>query len=236
MNAVECDNLAKSFGTRKALDSVSFALPEGSFLSVFGPNGAGKTTLLRALSTLVRPSSGDVRICGIDAKEDPDAVRACIGMVSHAPLLYPDLTAEENLLFYARLYGVANPKQRVDQLLDAVGLGHRKYDCVRAFSRGMAQRASIARAFVHSPRVVFLDEPYAGLDPHATAALDTLIASSRGTQTFAMVSHDLHKGLEMCTHVLMLARGRVVMFAPKSEIDTGEFADLYRKTLGAGVA
>lgn len=236
MSAVEVEGLVKAFGTRRALDGVSFALPEGAFLSVFGPNGAGKTTLLRVLATLARPSAGTVRIGGADLREKADEVRARIGVVSHAPMLYPDLTAEENLAFYAALYGLANPQARAAELLDAVGLAHRRLDAVRTFSRGMAQRASIARALVHDPAVVLLDEPYSGLDPHAADIFDSLIAGQRDGRTFVIVSHDLAKGFEMCTHALMLARGRVVAFAPRDELDYDAFSQLYRDTVGMGVA
>lgn len=236
MNAVEAHNLTKAFGTRKALDGVSFELPEGAFLSIFGPNGAGKTTLLRVLSTLARPTAGSASICGIDLKEDSDEARGLIGMISHASMLYPDLTAEENLVLYGKLYGVADPQARASELLEAVGLSHRRLDQVRTFSRGMTQRVSIARALVHDPRVVFLDEPYSGLDPHAVDIFDELIASVRGDRTFIMVSHDLAKGFSMCTHALVLARGRVVAFAPKEKLDYDEFAALYRSTVGMGVA
>ena len=234
--AVEAAGLSKAFGTRKAVDDVSFDLPEGAFLSIFGPNGAGKTTLLRLLSTLARPTSGSARICGIDLKEKPDEARGLIGLISHQPMLYPDLTAEENLLFYAELYGVADPKARVSELLEAVGMSHRRLDAVRTFSRGMTQRVSIARALVHDPKVVFLDEPYSGLDPHAVDIFDSLIESVRGDRTFVMVSHDLAKGFAMCTHALVLARGRIVTFAARDELDFDEFAKLYRDTVGMGVA
>ena len=236
MNAVEAKHLSKVFGTRKAVDDVSFELPEGSFLSIFGPNGAGKTTLLRVLSTLARPTSGEAFVAGVDVREEPDEAREHIGFISHQSMLYPDLTAEENLLLYAKLYGVEDPEARVAELLDAVGLAHRKLDLVRTFSRGMTQRVSIARALVHDPDVVFLDEPYSGLDPHAVEIFDELIESVRGDRTFVMVSHDLAKGFAMCTHALVLARGRIVAFAPKAELDYDEFAGLYRDTVGMGVA
>ena len=236
MNAIEAKGLTKAFGTRKALDGVSFELPEGAFLSIFGPNGACKTTLLRVLSTLARPTAGSASICGIDLKENPDEVRGLIGMISHASMLYPDLTAEENLVLYAELYGVADPQARARELLEAVGLSHRRIDQVRTFSRGMTQRVSIARALVHDPRVMFLDEPYSGLDPHAVDIFDDLIASVRGDRTFVMVSHDLAKGFALCTHVLVLARGHVVTFAPKEELDYDDFSALYRQTVGMGVA
>ncbi len=236
MNAIEAKHLSKAFGTRKAVDDVTFALPEGAFLSIFGPNGAGKTTLLRVLSTLDRPSGGEAFVSGADIKEHPDTVRERIGLISHQPMLYPDLTAEENLLLYAQLYGVEDAQGRVDQLLQAVGLAHRKLDLTRTFSRGMTQRLSIARALVHDPAVVFLDEPYSGLDPHAVDIFDELIEAQRDERTFVMVSHDLEKGFHTCTHALVLARGRIVAFAPKNELDFDEFSQLYHETVGMGVA
>ena len=235
-SAIVTRDLTKAFGTRRALDGVSFELPEGAFLSIFGPNGAGKTTLLRVLATLARPTGGEASVCGVDLKEEPDKARGLIGMISHQSMLYPDLTAEENLMLYAELYGVADPKARVSELLEAVGLSHRRLDAVRTFSRGMTQRVSIARALVHDPAVVFLDEPYSGLDPHAVEIFDELIDSVRGDRTFVMVSHDLAKGFEMCTHALVLARGRIVTFARKEDLDFDEFSQLYRETVGMGVA
>lgn len=234
--ALEVKKLTKMFGDRKALDGVSFSLPQGAFLSIFGPNGAGKTTMLRMLSTLARPTSGTVRVMGIDAKEDSDKVRDHIGLISHNSMLYPDLTAMENLMFVARLYGVVDPEARVRELLRAVELDHRRFDLVRTFSRGMTQRLSIARALINDPDVVFLDEPYAGLDPHAVEIFDELIGSLREGRTFVMVSHDLQKGFAACTHAMMLARGRVMVCAPKDELDFEEFKGLYRETVGMGVA
>ena len=234
--AIRCTGLTKAFGTRKAVDDLSFELPRGAFLSVFGPNGAGKTTLLRLLATLARPSAGAIEVDGIDLKEEPDRAREAIGLISHNSMLYPDLTAEENLLLYARLYGVREPEHRVIELLDAVGLKHRRLDRVRTFSRGMTQRVSIARALVNDPSVVLLDEPYSGLDPHAIDIFDELIASVRDGRTFVMVSHDLEKGFRLADHVLVMARGRAVSFGPKDELDEDEFRALYRSTVGSGVA
>ena len=165
--AIETKKLSKVFGNRKAVDNVTISVPKGAFLSIFGPNGAGKTTLLRMLSTLSRATSGTATLMGVDLKEEPDRARDHIGLISHNSMLYPDLTAEQNLMIYARLYGVVEPEARVLDLLEAVELKHRRLDVVRTFSRGMTQRLSIARALVHDPDVVFLDEPYSGLDPHA---------------------------------------------------------------------
>lgn len=235
-NAIDTKKLTKVFGDRKALDKVSIEVPEGAFLSIFGPNGAGKTTLVRTLATLSRATSGTALVAGFDAKEEPDKVREHIGLISHNPMLYPDLTAMENLMFTAQLYGVVNAKERVRELLRAVELDHRRFDVVRTFSRGMTQRLSIARALMNDPDVVFLDEPYAGLDPHAVEIFDGLIEQLRDGRTFIMVSHDLQKGFDVCTHALVLARGRVVSYAPKEDIDFEQFRQLYRETVGMGVA
>lgn len=235
-NAIETKKLTKVFGDRKALDKVSIEVPEGAFLSIFGPNGAGKTTLVRTLATLSRATSGTALVAGFDAKEEPDKVREHIGLISHDPMLYPDLTAMENLMFTAQLYGVVNAEERVRELLRAVELDHRRFDVVRTFSRGMTQRLSIARALMNDPDVVFLDEPYAGLDPHAVEIFDGLIEQLRDGRTFIMVSHDLQKGFDVCTHALVLARGRVVSYAPKEDIDFEQFRQLYRETVGMGVA
>lgn len=235
-NAIETKKLTKVFGDRKALDKVSIEVPEGAFFSIFGPNGAGKTTLVRTLATLSRATSGTALVAGFDAKEEPDKVREHIGLISHNPMLYPDLTAMENLMFTAQLYGVVNAEERVRELLRAVELDHRRFDVVRTFSRGMTQRLSIARALMNDPDVVFLDEPYAGLDPHAVEIFDGLIEQLRDGRTFIMVSHDLQKGFDVCTHALVLARGRVVSYAPKEDIDFEQFRQLYRETVGMGVA
>ena len=234
--AIKTKKLSKVFGNRRAVDNVSIEVPQGAFLSIFGPNGAGKTTLLRALSTLSRATSGSATLMGVDLKEDPDKARDHIGLISHNSMLYPDLTAEQNLMIYARLYGVVDREGRVLELLEAVELKHRRLDVVRTFSRGMTQRLSIARALIHDPDVVFLDEPYSGLDPHAVEIFDDLIDQQREGRTFVMVSHDLQKGFAMCTHALVLAKGKVVAFDEKDAFDFDEFSTLDRSTVGRGVA
>jgi heme exporter protein A len=234
--ALEIEGLTRTFGARKALDGVDFTLPSGAFLSIFGPNGAGKTTLLRTLTTLQNPSSGTAKVLGLDVVKDAVELRGRIGLISHNPLLYPDLSAEENLLFFSEMYGVDDPPARVSELLESVELRHRRFDLVRTFSRGMLQRLSIARALLHHPDVLFLDEPYSGLDPHAMDILDHLIAQIRGEHTFVMVSHDLSKGLELCSHALILAKGSVVRFDEKRDIDDETFAADYRSTVGLGVS
>ena len=233
---IELKGLKKDYGNGRGVFDVSFSVERGEVFGFLGPNGAGKTTLVRTLATLSRATSGTALVAGFDAKEEPDKVREHIGLISHNPMLYPDLTAMENLMFTAQLYGVVNAEERVRELLRAVELDHRRFDVVRTFSRGMTQRLSIARALMNDPDVVFLDEPYAGLDPHAVEIFDGLIEQLRDGRTFIMVSHDLQKGFDVCTHALVLARGRVVSYAPKEDIDFGQFRQLYRETVGMGVA
>lgn len=234
--ALEVRDVSRTFGARKALDKVSLDLPRGAFLSIFGPNGAGKSTFLKILSTLTPPSKGKAKVLGYDVVADAVELREHIGFISHNPLLYPDLSAAENLEFFAEIYNLDNAKDRVRDMLVAVELDHRRYDLVRTFSRGMTQRLSIARALLHAPEVIFLDEPYSGLDPHAMDILDGLVAKIRDQHTFVMVSHDLTKGLELCSHALILAKGKVVLFEDKELIDEPAFHATYRSTVGLGVS
>jgi len=235
--AIDVKHLTRKFGVRKALDDVNLELASREFLSVFGPNGAGKTTLLRILATLTPPSRGsDVKVLGYDVVKDAFELREHIGLISHNSLLYPDLTAAENLEFFADLYCIPDSKERIAELLDAVELTHRKLDLVRTFSRGMTQRLSLARTLLPAPELIFLDEPYSGLDPHASDILDSLIAGIRDKHTFVMVSHDLDKGLELCSRALILAKGKIVMYEDKDSIDTDEFKRVYRDTVGMGVS
>ena len=211
--------LVKQFGPRRALDGVDLSVPEGAFLSIFGPNGAGKTTLLRTLALLSRPTRGSLALMGVDALDEPDELRARIGLISHRSMLYGDLSAQENLEFFSALYRGEPDRGRIRELLELVELDHRRHDAVRTYSRGMQQRLSIARALVNDPDLVLLDEPYSGLDPHAAELFDELIARVREGRTFIMVSHDLEKGFDLCTHALIMARGQVVVCADKAGID-----------------
>lgn len=234
--AIDARGLVKQLGSRRGLDGVDLQLPAGAFLSIFGPNGAGKTTLLRMLALLSRPTRGSLTMLGVDALEEPDALRSRVGLISHKSMLYGDLTARENLEFFSSLYPGGPDCARIDELLRLVELDHRRNDPVRTFSRGMQQRLSIARALVNDPDLVLLDEPYSGLDPHAAELFDQLIDRVRDGRTFVMVSHDLQKGYQMCTHALILARGQVVVCAERAQIDAAAFRDLYLATVGVGVA
>lgn len=231
---VAVEGLTKVFGHRKVLSDVTFSVPGGGFLALFGPNGAGKTTLVRILTGLLSPTEGRVRIGGHDLTEDPASIRARIGLISHNPLLYPDLTAEENLRFYCDLYRVAQASERIDELLDRVELSHRRYDLVRTFSRGMVQRVAIARSLLHRPDVVFLDEPHTGLDPHAVDILDGLLASIRNDHTFVMVTHSLEKGLALASQVMVLVDGKVSFTGETGAMDVERLRSVYREHVAAG--
>jgi heme exporter protein A len=226
---IEVSNLSKSFGPRVALAGVDLSIGAGEFVTLMGPNGAGKTTLLRILATLARPTSGTVRIAGLDPARDGTKVRQRIGFLSHRTLLYEDLTAGQNLRFYARMYGLDDGPARVQDLLQRVGLATRHHDLVRTFSRGMQQRLALARAVLHRPQVLLLDEPYTGLDPLAAQALTGLLAELTGEGcTTLLTTHDLGRGLEVGRRVVVLARGRLVYDERREGISPATFPDTYR--------
>lgn len=226
--AIEVRGLRKSFGHIEAVRGLDFDLKQGEFLTVFGPNGAGKTTLIRILASLTRPTDGRAKVAGYDVTDNDSRMRREIGVISHASFLYADLSALENVVFYAKMYGVEQPEERARQVIDEVGLLPRLHDRVGTFSRGMLQRLSIARAIVHNPSILFLDEPYTGLDQHASlklrAQLEVLHTQNR---TVLMTTHDFARGLEMCDRVAIQVRGRFALMEPVENIDAGCFEKLY---------
>jgi heme exporter protein A len=223
--AIELQGLTRRYGDREALSDVSLALDPGRTLVVFGPNGAGKTTLLRVLATLLRPHAGTVRVLECELPREGWAVRGRVGFLGHASLLYRDLTARENLRFHARLHGIG--AARVDELLDAVGLRERADDPVHTYSRGMVQRAAVARAVLHDPALLLLDEPTANLDPHATELVDPLIGAGSG-RTRVITSHDPVGGLRGADLALGLRAGRAELLAPAADVDREQIGALYR--------
>ncbi|HKN93919.1 MAG TPA: ABC transporter ATP-binding protein [Thermoleophilaceae bacterium] len=202
---LEAQALERRYGERTALADVSFTLQPGQTLGLFGANGAGKSTLLRILATLLRPHGGTVRVLGGALPDEAWKVRGRVGYVGHEPLLYRELSGRENLLFHARLHRA--PESRVDELIAAVGMQRRSADPVRELSRGMVQRLSAARALLHDPPLLLLDEPYSGLDPAARELLDPLIGKPSG-RTRVLVSHDLEAGAAECDVALGLRAGR----------------------------
>ena len=208
--AVVLENVEKRFGPIAALDGIDLSVPGGA-TALLGPNGAGKSTLLRVVATLARPTGGRILIRGVDVRRAPERVRADIGLISHQTHLYEDLTAGENLRFYGRLYGLGDLRERVRQALAEVGLSGREHDRVRGFSRGMKQRLAIARATVHEPTILLLDEPFSGLDAAARAMLsERLRQLRREGRTVILATHDLRRCLELADRFAILNRGRLV--------------------------
>jgi len=223
--AVQVERLARRYGEREALSDVSLSLEPGRTLVVFGPNGAGKSTLLRVLATLLRPHEGSVRVFGRSLPREAWAVRGRVGLLGHEPLLYRELTARENLRFHARLHNVG--EARVEELLEAVAMTERAAEPLRTLSRGMVQRVAVARAVLHGPELLLLDEPRANLDPAAVELVEPLIGASSGL-TRVIASHDPAGGLAEADLVLGLRAGRPALLSPATEIGAAEIAGLYR--------
>jgi heme exporter protein A len=211
---------------------VDFEVQSGEFVALLGPNGAGKTTFLRILASLSRPSLGSVNIAGYQLPNQAAQVRARLGVVSHLPLLYGDLTAEENLRFYARMYNISNYESRTTEVLEMVGLETRRRDLVRTFSRGMQQRLAIGRAVLHDPDVVLFDEPYTGLDQDASAMLDEVLktVAAKG-RTVVMTSHDLARAEDLATRFDILSRGVISATASRKDLKKTNLLAFYKQAL-----
>ena len=225
---IEAENLSKAFGSLPVLQSLNFTLRQGEFVALLGANGSGKSTLLRLLSGLSKPTSGAIRIGGWEMPREALAVRAQIGLVAHRPLLYENLTARENLDFYGKLYGIdrAERERRIQALLRSAGLRKRGDSLVRTFSRGMKQRLSIARATLHQPDILLLDEPYSGLDQAAIERLDeTLHAAAKEGRTIIMSTHQLERIPPAAGRALVLARGKI---AYDDAIGSRDMSEIYR--------
>jgi len=226
------EQLSRSFGPIRALRQVDLCVAPGQALALVGPNGAGKTTLVRLLTLALKPSGGRLRLLGLDPRDQARRVLQQLGVVSHQPFVYDDLSARQNLEFFARLYGVERPTERAEALLDELDLAQRADDPVRTFSRGMQQRVSVARALVHDPRIVLLDEPFTGLDPHAARRLRATLARLREQRrTLLLVTHNLAEALELSDRWAMLLRGRIVdegasATTSRDDLETSYFARL----------
>lgn len=220
--------LTKRFGALVALDRVEFSVRSGESVTVFGPNGAGKTTLIRVLTLGLRLDAGTLRVAGLDPRRDDLAIRGRIGVISHHSFLYDDLTASQNLEFYASLYGVADPAARARELLELMGLSHRANDRVGELSRGLQQRVSVARSLVHDPPLLFLDEPFTGLDPRGIELLGEWVRRRVGAGGSAVLTtHDLAAGLEAADRVAVLAGGRTVAERDAVSLSLSELQRFY---------
>jgi len=229
---IETRKLVKRFGLKTVLRWLDFKVEPGEFVALLGPNGAGKTTFLRILASLSRPTMGEVRVAGHRLPEQASAVRRRLGVVSHLPLLYGDLTADENLRFYGRMYGVANLDARIIEVLELVGLAARRRDLVRTFSRGMQQRLAIGRAVLHDPEVMLFDEPHTGLDQEACQMLDNVLreVAAKG-RTVVMTSHDLVRAADLASRFDVLSKGVIVASALRSDFDPDGLLGYYRQAL-----
>jgi heme exporter protein A len=224
--------LVKRFGLKPVLRGLDFEVNQGEFVALLGPNGAGKTTFLRILASLSRPTLGEVRIAGHRLPDQAAAVRSRLGVVSHLPLLYGDLTAEENLRFYGRMYGIEQEDHRVGEVLDLVGLTPHRRDLVRTFSRGMQQRLAIGRAVLHDPEVMLFDEPHTGLDQDASLMLDTVLREVAASgRTVVMTSHDLVRASDLASRFDVISRGIITASVLSQEMAQDGLMSFYRQAI-----
>jgi heme exporter protein A len=231
--AIELQGLTKSFGAHHVLRGIDLKVSAGERLAIFGPNGAGKTTLIKIVATLIRPSSGTVLINGTSIRDKPEQIRSRLGVMGHQTFLYDNLTVYDNLKFYGSMYGVNNLDRTVREVIARVELESRLYDRVGTLSRGMQQRVSLARAIIHSPSILFLDEPEAGLDPHSVNILQGILNNSGNERsTVLFTSHNIERGLELCDRLAILSEGKIVYQGPKDELDAANFKLVYDRYTG----
>lgn len=229
---IQVRKLFKRFGLKTVLRGLDFDVQPGEFVALLGPNGAGKTTFLRILASLSRPSLGKVNIAGYELPAQAAEVRRTLGVVSHLPLLYADLSAEQNLQFYGRMYNIPDMSARITEVLEMVGLENRRRDLVRTFSRGMQQRLAIGRAVLHNPEVMLFDEPYTGLDQDASSMLDEVLrtVAARG-RTVVMTSHDLARAEDLCTRFDVLSRGVIAASKARTDMGNSNLLTFYKQVL-----
>lgn len=232
-HAVQVRGLTKSFGRTPVLRGVDLDVPRGTVLSLLGPNGSGKTTLIRVLATLTRPDAGDIHVCGVGLGRDGARLRRAIGLVGHDPLLYDDLTARENLRFVCRMFSLDRADDRVERVTDLMGMSADLDRKIGAMSHGMKKRFSIARALLHDPQVLLLDEPETGLDQEALALLDEVISlRSDSTMTVIMTTHNLERAVALGDRIAVLARGRVAYHESVESSDTDAARQAYMRHIG----
>jgi heme exporter protein A len=221
---IETHALTKAYGWQPVLRKIDLTIERGEFVALLGPNGSGKSTLLRLITGLSKPTSGTISVGGWELPREAAAVRAQIGLVSHKALLYENLTARENLLFFCRLYNLDDHDGRIQRGLERVGLHKRAADLVRTYSRGMLQRLSIARALLHDPDVLLMDEPYTGLDVDAAATLDTLMREAHAEgHTIIMTTHELERAAALTQRAIIISRGVIAHDAPMSATITQDY-------------
>ena len=222
-DAVSVNDVSKWIDDRPILQGLTFNVPAATFVALLGSNGAGKSTVLKLLSTLTPMTSGELQLFGLSVARHGARLRGRIGLIGHQSLLYRDLSARENLIFFGRLYGIEDPAGRADQLLAAVGLSERANDPVKAFSRGMTQRVAVARALVHSPDLLLADEPFDGLDAPSTVVVEQLLRELHASgKTVILVNHDVRQSLRIAQRALVLREGQLVIDAPSEQLSPEE--------------
>lgn len=227
-NLIEIVNLHKRYGRKPVLRGVSLSVPEGQVMALLGANGAGKTTLMRIVSGLAKPERGEIRLGGVSFKRAGYELRRYIGLVSHAPLLYDNLSAEENLRFFAAMYDLAAPGPRIEEVLAGVNLYARRRDPVRTYSRGMVQRLAIARAILHNPPVLLLDEPDTGLDQISAQMLhDLLRRLGASNRSILLTTHNLERAIEWADSVSLLVGGKIVYQEPTAHLSGAHLRQIY---------
>lgn len=234
MPIIKVENLVKRFGNITAVDDISFEVEEGTIFGFLGPNGAGKTTTINVLCTLLAPTSGRASIYGRDCMGESSAVRKAIGIVFQDTTLDKDLTADENLIFHAYLYGVnkSEMRKRIDDLLHFIGLYERRKDLVKKFSGGMKRRLEVARGLIHRPKVLFLDEPTLGLDPQTRANLwEFIVGLPRDHKvTIFMTTHYMEEA-EVCDRIAIIDKGKIITIGTPEELKKSLGGDvIYIKT------
>ncbi len=226
----EAKNIVKRFGRSTALRGINLQVAEGDFISIFGANGVGKTTFLKISAKLLSPSEGEIFFKGKNINEAGNAARKEIGFIAHDTFLYRSLTARENLRFYGRMYQTPELDSVIDSTLKSVGLYERGDDLITGFSRGMQQRLTIARAFLHNPTILLLDEPYTGLDRAASEILNGLIKSFYSSKNAGiMTTHNLDQGYDIASHVVVMNKGKVEFISATKDISKKDFGEIYMK-------
>ncbi|MEL6406784.1 MAG: heme ABC exporter ATP-binding protein CcmA [Chloroflexota bacterium] len=232
---IEIEGLSKAYGYMPVLKKLTLSVERGQFVALLGPNGSGKSTLLKMIAGIVKQNMGEIRVGGWQMPKEAPAVRGQIGMVSHQALLYGNLTARENLEFFSKLYNMRD-SDRIDTLLEDVGLAKRADSLVRTFSRGMQQRLSIARALLHDPHVLLFDEPYTGLDQDAATVLDDLLRDAHASgHTILMATHQLARAADLADRIVIISRGKIGYDDTTTLSDTDIMA-LYTDITGAATA
>ncbi len=233
-HAIRATGLQKSFGDWPILWDLDLAVDWGEFLVIFGANGVGKTTLLKVLSTQARPDGGELWVGGVERKSNPAFIRRMVGVVAHRGLLYEDMTCQENLVFYGRMFGLKKPHRRAEEVLRLVGLEGRKSQKVRALSHGMQKRLSIARAVLHEPSILLMDEPESGLDQEALEMLGELLKEWKAERrTVVMTTHNLEQGLAWGERVAILSGGKIAFEESRRSLDVAGFRGTYREYIEA---